>query len=59
MKKLLIATALLVTSLGAYAVCTSNTFIDPSGKMVMCTTCCFGASCTTTCYQKGLDYENI
>lgn len=50
MKRLLIATALLITSLGAYAVCTSNTFIDPSGKVVMCTTCCFGASCTTTCY---------
>jgi len=49
MKRLLIATALLVTSLSAYAMCTSHTFIGTNGTMIMCTTCCFNGSCTTTC----------
>ena len=49
MKKLLIATALLVTSLGAYAACTTTTMIQPNGNVVMCTTCCFYGNCTVTC----------
>lgn len=49
MKKLLIATALLVTSLGAYAACTTNTLIQADGNMVQCITCCFAGACTTTC----------
>ena len=33
----------------AYAQCTTQTYIMPSGKMMICTTCCYYGNCTTTC----------
>ena len=33
----------------AYAQCTTQTYIMPSGKMMVCTTCCNYGNCTTTC----------
>ena len=33
----------------AYANCTTQTFIMPDGKMMICTTCCNYGNCTTTC----------
>ena len=34
----------------AYASCTTQTIIMPNGKMMVCTTCCYGSgNCTTTC----------
>ena len=48
MKTILIAVALLTASVGAYAACTTNTFIY-DGKITTCTSCCFGGNCTTTC----------
>lgn len=33
----------------AYASCTTQTIIMPSGKMMVCTTCCSFGNCTTTC----------
>mgnify|MGYP003627301571 CR=1 FL=1 len=49
MKTILIAVALLTTSIGAYAACTTTTLIQPNGSVVMCTTCCFNGNCTVTC----------
>lgn len=47
MSKILLAVLGLTVAGAAYA-CTTNTVIY-GGKMVSCTTCCVGASCTTTC----------
>lgn len=33
----------------AYASCSTQTFLMPDGKMMICTTCCYGTNCTTTC----------
>lgn len=41
-----IVTALFAT--GAYAACSTSTYMY-NGKMVICTTCCYGTNCTTTC----------
>lgn len=48
MKKLMIALALAVTSAAAYAACTTHTYVV-NGRIVTCTTCCFGSNCTTNC----------
>ncbi len=45
------ATAIaLFTSGPAFADCITNTVFGPSGKMTMCTVCCNGTNCFTTCY---------
>jgi hypothetical protein len=33
----------------AYAYCTTQTIYYPDGRMVICTTCCNGGICNTTC----------
>ena len=33
----------------ALASCITQTIFGPGGKMTICTTCCYGTSCTTTC----------
>ena len=49
MKRLILAlAALLGLSAAAYAACTTHTYIV-NGRMMTCTTCCTGSSCTTTC----------
>lgn len=51
MRQLILALALLIAGTSAaYALCTTNTIYGPNGRVTMCTTCCYGTSCTTTCY---------
>ena len=33
----------------AFARCTTSTIFMPDGRIMFCTTCCYGGSCTTTC----------
>ena len=33
----------------ALAACSTQTIMYPDGTTVLCTTCCFGSHCTTTC----------
>jgi hypothetical protein len=53
MKRWFFIAALIVSLLAqaapALASCTTNT-IYSGGRMVMCTTCCFGSQCTTNCF---------
>jgi hypothetical protein len=47
-KKLAAILMSLMVAPAAYAACTTHTyFID--GKVIVCTTCCTGGYCTTTC----------
>lgn len=48
MRKYLIGLVLALFAGVVYANCVTNTtFIN--GKMIMCTTCCYGTNCQTTC----------
>lgn len=49
MKKYILAAVLALTATAAYATCYTNTTITQDGRMVICTTCCYGTNCTTTC----------
>ncbi len=52
MKKLFaiaLSAALLLAPVAAAARCVTETIIGPGGKVVICTTCCYGNQCTTTC----------
>lgn len=49
MRKLIIALAFAAAPIAAVAQCVTNTTILPSGRMVICTTCCHGGFCNTTC----------
>ena len=53
-KKSLVVMALMISSAGVYAACTSKELIDPSGLRVVCTTCCDeeGKNCITQCVPK-------
>ncbi len=48
MKKYIIAAILALSTTAAYAACVTNTYIS-GGRVVVCTTCCYGTNCTTTC----------
>ena len=48
MKRFLIAASLALTATAAYAQCVTNTYII-NGRMTVCTVCCTGGPCTTTC----------
>lgn len=48
MKYLIAIWAISAASL-AYASCTTHTYTQ-NGRMVTCTTCCYGTSCTTNCF---------
>ena len=55
MKKLILSIVLgLIAGLMivqfAHADCTTNTIFLPDGKIMICTTCCYGNNCTTTCF---------
>lgn len=47
--KYLIALWALTTATLVYANCTTHTYFV-NGKTVMCTTCCYGGNCNTTCF---------
>lgn len=50
MRRYIIAAVLAISPIAAVAQCVTNTTFLPSGKMVICTTCCTGNHCTTTCF---------
>jgi hypothetical protein len=47
MKAIIFAIGLLTAGVAA-AACTTHTYFV-NGRIVMCTTCCFGGNCTTNC----------
>jgi hypothetical protein len=49
MKKALIALWILASSTVVYAACSTHTYTQ-NGRMVTCTTCCYGNNCNTNCY---------
>jgi len=49
MKKYLIGIVLAMSATAAYAACTTHTYMS-GGRMVTCTTCCYGNNCNTTCF---------
>ena len=49
MKRILIAITLALAASAAYAACTTHTIFGPNGQATICTTCCAGSNCTTTC----------
>lgn len=49
MKKLIAAWLIAVVSTSVWANCSTHT-ITQGGRMVTCTTCCFGGNCTTNCF---------
>jgi len=44
-----LSVALLAAPVAAAAYCVTQTVIGPGGRVVICTTCCYGNNCTTTC----------
>jgi hypothetical protein len=49
MKKVFAAIALATAATTVWATCTTHTIMS-NGRMVTCTTCCYGSNCTTTCF---------
>jgi hypothetical protein len=49
MKKYIVAVVLALSASAAYAACVTNTTFS-GGRMVTCTTCCYGNNCTTNCF---------
>ena len=49
MKKALIAVWFAMTASLVWASCTTHTIMQ-GGRMVTCTTCCYGNNCNTTCF---------
>jgi hypothetical protein len=49
MKKAIITLLAGMSFATAAWACTTNTYFI-NGKMVVCTTCCFGNNCTTNCF---------
>ena len=49
MKKLIIGGYLALSSLSLWAACHTETIMY-QGRMITCTTCCYGSSCNTNCF---------
>lgn len=49
MKKAIIGAYLVTLATMTWASCTTHTYMM-NGRMITCTTCCYGANCTTNCY---------
>ena len=49
MRKIILAAALAISPVLAWAACTTHSYWV-NGKYTTCTTCCFGSNCTTNCY---------
>ena len=49
MKKVFAAIALATAATAVWANCSTHS-INSGGRMVTCTTCCFGPNCTTNCF---------
>ena len=50
MKKLIMGLCLTAVATVAYASCRTQTITTPDGRMTVCTTCCYGGNCNTTCF---------
>jgi len=50
MKKAILAIYLSTLASMVWASCTTHTITQSNGRMVTCTTCCYGASCSTNCF---------
>ena len=48
MKKYLLGVVLALSAGAVYATCVTHTTFS-GGRMTVCTTCCAGNNCTTTC----------
>jgi hypothetical protein len=49
MRKLFVGLGLFLVAGVVYANCVTNTIIKKDGTMTVCTTCCYGTNCSTTC----------
>ncbi len=49
MKKALIGAWLALTASMVWASCSTHTIMQ-GGRIVTCTTCCYGGNCTTNCF---------
>lgn len=49
MKKVIVGIWLSMLATVAFA-CTTQTITMPDGRMMVCTTCCFGGNCSTNCF---------
>jgi hypothetical protein len=54
MKRLMYVLVLTWMLLGVasdvWAACTTTTIFMPDGRMLICTSCCYGSNCTVTCF---------
>ncbi len=50
MNKFILTAVLSLTAFSVYASCTTSTISTPDGKFMVCTTCCNGGNCNTTCF---------
>ena len=49
MKKAIIGVYLATLATLTWASCTTHTIMS-NGRIVSCTTCCYGSNCTTNCF---------
>lgn len=49
MKKAIVGLWIFALSTSTWAACSTHT-VTQNGRMVTCTTCCFGPNCNTTCF---------
>lgn len=49
MKKALIGVYLATLATMTWASCTTHTIMS-NGRMITCTTCCYGGNCSTNCF---------
>lgn len=50
LKKLALTIAGMLVATAVYAACSTHTVFTPDGRVVTCTTCCYGSNCTTNCF---------
>jgi hypothetical protein len=49
MKKIAVGVLFSLVAGVAYSACSTHTYMI-NGRMVTCTTCCFGGNCNTNCF---------
>lgn len=48
-KKIAVLLGSMAVATSVYAACSTHTY-TVNGKMMTCTTCCYGGNCTTNCF---------
>jgi hypothetical protein len=48
-KRILAGLGIALITTGAWAQCSTHTYVM-NGRMVTCTTCCYGSNCSTNCF---------